>query len=125
MTKLPDGVREAVPLSRHTTMRVGGPARFLANAGDGAALVELICWADAEVLPWVVLGEGSNVLFADEGYDGLVIVFVRPSSLGLPSRPERTGVGGRAPRNCWRRRGGKCRRFRWLHGRYVSECDAW
>lgn len=78
MSVLPRGVQEGVPLRRHTTMRVGGPARFLSTVGDGRALVKLIQWAAAEELPWIVLGEGSNVIFADGGFDGLVIVFLRP-----------------------------------------------
>ena len=65
---------ERVPLAAHTTVRVGGPARFMAWPRDPAELQAWLGWACERRLPWLVLGEGSNVLVADSGYDGLVIV---------------------------------------------------
>ena len=64
------------PMSRHTTFGTGGPASFFVkeqgrDAGKEAASVIALC--QKEKMPYYILGNGSNVLFADEGYDGLVI----------------------------------------------------
>ncbi len=61
------------PLSTLTTLRVGGPARELRSPGSSAELVDtaLEVWDSRE--PWFALGGGSNLLVADEGFDGTVI----------------------------------------------------
>ena len=76
----PDSVREAVPLSRYTTMRVGGPARYLAHIASAESVRLLVSWAQDEGVAWVILGEGSNVVCADSGYHGLVIVYQDPTA---------------------------------------------
>ena len=60
-----------------TTFGIGGPARYLAVAQNGAAVERLATWASEQQLPWLVLGRGSNVLVDDGGYEGLVIIFRR------------------------------------------------
>ena len=71
----PDGieVHEDVPLARHTYLRIGGPARYLAIPGSIDELQQLFGWARAESLSVRVLGGGSNLLVADEGIDALVV----------------------------------------------------
>ena len=65
------------PMSRHTTYRIGGPARFFVRANSIGALCSLVdVCADGNV-PWVVVGRGSNVLVADEGFSGVVIALGR------------------------------------------------
>jgi UDP-N-acetylmuramate dehydrogenase len=62
-----------VPLSRHTTARIGGPAEMMVTVNSAE---ELAMAADAAFrlsIPYFVLGGGSNVLVADEGVSGLVI----------------------------------------------------
>ncbi len=54
-----------------TTYRFGGPARYLAEPADRAALDEVIAARIDE--PVLVLGRGSNLVIADSGFDGLVI----------------------------------------------------
>ena len=60
-------------LSELTTMRVGGPARELVHATTRDELVDaaLDVWSSGD--EWLVLGGGSNVVIADEGFDGRVI----------------------------------------------------
>jgi UDP-N-acetylmuramate dehydrogenase len=67
-------ITENVPLSGHSTMRLGGPARYLAEAGSQDELVELVDWATAQSLPLLIIGGGSNIIWRDEGFSGLVIV---------------------------------------------------
>ena len=66
-------VHEHAPLARHTYLRLGGPARYLAIPGDIEQLQQLLGWARAEGLSLRVLGGGSNLLVADEGIDALVV----------------------------------------------------
>jgi UDP-N-acetylmuramate dehydrogenase len=54
-------------------VRTGGPADWLARPEDPGALAELLAWADAEGLDVGVVGSGSNLLVADDGFRGLVI----------------------------------------------------
>jgi len=61
------------PLRDFTTFRVGGPARILARPEEAGELKALLALARNEGLPFVILGGGSNLLFDDAGFDGLVI----------------------------------------------------
>lgn len=65
------------PMSRHTTYRIGGPARFFVQAHSVGALGRLIEVCAATGVPWVVVGRGSNLLVADEGFPGVVIALGR------------------------------------------------
>ncbi len=56
-----------------TTLGVGGPARSFVRAGTEADLVEAVRAADRRGEPVLILGGGSNVVVADEGFDGTVI----------------------------------------------------
>ena len=62
-----------VPLSRFTTIGTGGPARAFAKPGDLEQLVELLGYAEGGGLPVAVVGLGSNLLVADEGFPGLAL----------------------------------------------------
>ena len=66
-------LRENTPLAPLTTMGLGGPARYFAECTSLAELRACLTWAAAEGLPVQVLGRGSNVLFADAGYSGVVL----------------------------------------------------
>jgi UDP-N-acetylmuramate dehydrogenase len=68
-----DALRANEPLAAYTTMRVGGPADFLALATTTAQVIELVEAARALNLPWRIIGRGSNLLVADRGVRGLVI----------------------------------------------------
>ncbi len=67
-------VEEGVPLRQKTTFRIGGPARWCITVQTGDQLRALIRECTREGLPWFLLGGGSNVLFSDRGFDGVVIV---------------------------------------------------
>jgi UDP-N-acetylmuramate dehydrogenase len=67
-------VPEAPTLLRdHTTLRLGGPAREWVRAATEQELVEAVAEADAAGTPVLVLGGGSNLVVADEGFDGRVV----------------------------------------------------
>ena len=64
---------ENEPLSRYTTWRIGGPARYLLQPADVDDVVRGLEMARERGLPWLVLGLGSNVLVKDGGFPGMVI----------------------------------------------------
>lgn len=73
MSSPPPGVQADFPLARLTTVRTGGPADFFARPGDEGSLVAVLRWAEQEGLPVGVIGSGSNLLIADEGFHGLAL----------------------------------------------------
>jgi UDP-N-acetylenolpyruvoylglucosamine reductase len=66
-------VKERVPLSRYTTLGTGGPARWFASPTTAEELVELLAWAAEHDLPAGPVGLGSNLLVADDGFEGLAL----------------------------------------------------
>ncbi len=67
-------LRTDEPLARYTSARIGGPADFLVVAESVETLREAVRYAREQELEWRVLGSASNVLVADAGVRGLVIV---------------------------------------------------
>ena len=61
------------PLSKHTTLRVGGPAQFWTEPSSEGAFARLVRFACERQLPVFVMGRGSNLLVRDGGIDGLII----------------------------------------------------
>ena len=69
-----DALKRDEPLSRYTVARLGGPADALLTVHSAADLADAAKLAHEAGVPWVVLGGGANVLVADAGFRGLVIV---------------------------------------------------
>lgn len=67
------GVRRDEPLSRHSSLRVGGRAEYWAVPRSMEALRHVLDWAAGEGHPVHVVGLGSNVLYPDEGVEGVVV----------------------------------------------------
>ncbi|OGL34906.1 UDP-N-acetylenolpyruvoylglucosamine reductase [Candidatus Saccharibacteria bacterium RIFCSPHIGHO2_12_FULL_47_16b] len=67
-------IKENVDLSDYSTMRLGGKARYLAEADSETKIKDLVSWARQRSLLVVMIGEGSNIVWRDEGYEGLIIV---------------------------------------------------
>ncbi len=66
-------ILENEPMSAHTTFRIGGAARLYTVPQSTEEIKESIRLAEEEGLPYIMIGKGSNVLFPDEGYNGVVI----------------------------------------------------
>jgi UDP-N-acetylmuramate dehydrogenase len=66
-------IEEDVALSRFTTLGSGGPARAFARPETVEELEEAVAWARERDLPLATIGLGSNLLVADEGFEGLVL----------------------------------------------------
>lgn len=69
-----DRLQANAPLSRHTTARVGGPAELFLAVESADELLTAVEAAFALDIPYFVLGGGSNILVADEGMTGLIIL---------------------------------------------------
>lgn len=67
-------VHTNIPLKNYTTMRLGGPARFMTEISNPNEISPLCQKAASQNIPVFILGGGSNVLAHDEGYQGLVIL---------------------------------------------------
>ena len=65
--------KENEPLAAHCTFKIGGPARLFVQPADRAQLCRAIALCKAQNTRYYLLGNGSNILFADEGYDGAVL----------------------------------------------------
>jgi UDP-N-acetylmuramate dehydrogenase len=84
-----------VKLADYTTVRLGGPARGFIRASTEEELVEAVRAADASGEPVLILGGGSNLVVADEGFDGTVIqVATRGVSRGAGPGGLGAGTGG-------------------------------
>jgi UDP-N-acetylmuramate dehydrogenase len=73
MTAAPPCVEADAGLARLTTIGTGGSARFLARPTTGEELATVLAWAAGGGLEIAVIGLGSNLLVADEGYDGVAV----------------------------------------------------
>ena len=68
-----EGVKKGVLLKNYSTIKIGGRAKFFKEVKNLKELKEAIKWAKINNLPFFILGNGSNVLFPDNGFKGLVI----------------------------------------------------
>ncbi len=66
-------IRENVSLAELTTIKIGGKARFFYSAQTEDEIIEAVQFAELNRLKIFLLGGGSNILIADEGFDGLVL----------------------------------------------------
>jgi len=69
----PTAIREDVVLDGYTSLRVGGPARFFAEPTAVDGVSDAVAWAGEARLSVAVLGAGTNTVFDDGGYSGLVL----------------------------------------------------
>jgi UDP-N-acetylmuramate dehydrogenase len=91
-----DGVvLENEPLSRHTTWRIGGPARYFCRIRSEAGLAAALAAASRDGLSLALLGMGSNVLAGDGGFPGYVLR-LEGDFLRVTIEGERVTAGGGA-----------------------------
>src|SRR5205807_6865638 len=66
-------IQENIPLAPLTTLKVGGPAHYFVNATTEVEVKTAVTHATERRLPLFVLGGGSNLVIADDGWPGLVL----------------------------------------------------
>lgn len=74
----PDSIIQTnIPLCRYSTFQIGGPAQYFAQPATREQLMQLLEYQRQNQLQFTLIGRGSNVLFSDEGFPGLVICLQR------------------------------------------------
>jgi len=76
--KILPGLKTNIELKKHTTFKIGGPAKYFFIAKTKEGLIKAIKTAKEFNLPFFILGGGSNLLVSDKGYKGLVIKTGKP-----------------------------------------------
>ncbi|MBP7671037.1 UDP-N-acetylmuramate dehydrogenase [Candidatus Gracilibacteria bacterium] len=66
-------LKQSESLAKHTTFRIGGPADYFYELHDLAELPQIIAAANHQQIPYFLFGAGSNILFSDKGFRGLII----------------------------------------------------
>ncbi|MES0370670.1 MAG: UDP-N-acetylmuramate dehydrogenase [Mariprofundaceae bacterium] len=85
---------EQVPMSAHTTLAIGGPARWYFRPKGRDELAEALRVIPAET-PILPLGRGSNMLIADHGFNGIVLDFGELSQISVNESTVTTEAGAR------------------------------
>ncbi len=67
-------------MEKHTTFRVGGPATCFVTPDSAEVLVQLVSECRKNNIPYYIIGNGSNLLVSDEGFDGIIIKIGRKMS---------------------------------------------
>ena len=86
-------VRFKEPLGGHTTLRIGGPADVWAEPNNAAKLREIVCRCFKERIPYLVIGRGSNILFSDKGFKGVVVCLNSAAFTKMEVREKRVFCG--------------------------------
>lgn len=68
-----EGIQENILLAPYTTFKIGGKARYFYVAKNTAEIKKAVEFAKGLNLPYYIIGNGSNILVSDRGFDGLVI----------------------------------------------------
>jgi UDP-N-acetylmuramate dehydrogenase len=63
-----------IPLADYSTMHLGGTAAHVAEVSDRNELLSALAWAEQQKLPVIMIGGGSNIVWKDEGFPGLILV---------------------------------------------------
>ncbi len=67
-------IQDNVPLQAYSTMHLGGKAAYLSEVNDRFEIPRLLAWAHERNLPVIMIGDGSNVVWRDDGFPGLILV---------------------------------------------------
>ncbi len=67
-------IQENVSLDAYSTMRLGGRARYLTEISSEEQIEGAVSLANSKKLPMIMIGTGSNIVWRDQGFDGLVLV---------------------------------------------------
>jgi len=84
---------ENASLKEYTTYKVGGKARFIVFPKNTTKLIELLKYLRQENILNMILGFGSNVLFSDQNYDGVIIKLDELNEIEIEGTKVRAGAG--------------------------------
>ena len=114
----PGRIKLYEPLSKHTTMRVGGPAQFWAEPETEEGFADLVRFCFDENIPLMVMGRGSNLLVRDGGIPGVVAHLARGEFLNhqVDGLEITAGVGVKFKQLTALARSGGIAGFEWMEG---------
>ncbi len=106
------------PLSKHTTMRVGGPAQFWAEPETEEGFARLVRFCTLNEIPILVIGRGSNLLVRDGGIRGVVVHLARGEFKKIEVREGKidAGVGVKQKELAYAARDAQIGGFEWFEG---------
>jgi len=114
----PGSIRLHEPLSKHTTMRIGGPAQFWAEPETEEGFADLVQYCFDEGIPFMVMGRGSNLLVRDGGIPGVVAHLARGEFLRheVNGQEITAGVGVKFKQISALARNASIAGFEWMEG---------
>ena len=89
-----ENILEKELMSRHTTFKVGGPCFILVKIDEVSQLKALLPYLVEEKIPYFFLGNGSNLLVSDKGYEGVVITFSKKLAEDVTVDGDKIVAGG-------------------------------
>ena len=89
-----ENILEKELMSRHTTFKVGGPCSVLVKIDEVDWLKNLLPMLSQEKVPYFFLGNGSNLLVSDEGYEGVILTFSQKLANDVKVDGEKVIAGG-------------------------------
>ncbi|MCE9610116.1 MAG: UDP-N-acetylmuramate--L-alanine ligase [Chthoniobacter sp.] len=106
------------PLSKHTTMRIGGPAQFWAEPETEESFARLVRFCTLNEIPLFVMGRGSNLLVRDGGIRGVVVHLSRGEFKKIEVREGliHAGVGVKQKELAYAARDAEIGGFEWFEG---------
>jgi UDP-N-acetylenolpyruvoylglucosamine reductase len=114
----PGRIKLYEPLSKHTTMRIGGPAQFWVEPESEEGFADLVRHCFDESIPLMVIGRGSNLLVRDGGIPGVVAHLARGDFLKHEVHGEEitAGVGVKFKQLSALARTANIAGFEWMEG---------
>ena len=89
-----ENILEKELMSRYTTFKVGGPCSVLVKIDEVDWLKNLLPMLSKEKVPYFFLGNGSNLLVSDEGYEGVILTFSQKLANDVKVDGEKVIAGG-------------------------------
>ncbi|MBF0450210.1 MAG: UDP-N-acetylmuramate dehydrogenase [Candidatus Magnetomorum sp.] len=86
-------VQYNTPLKYFSHFRIGGPAEAIVFPENTEQIAVLLPWLTQETIPWLVIGAGSNILFDDNGFHGIIISLTNCSFMELSDGMIRADAG--------------------------------
>ena len=76
-------IRENEDMSKHTTFKAGGRARMFAEPESDEELAKIIRYCKENKLRYYIIGNGSDLLVSDKGYEGLILSTLKLKKIRL------------------------------------------
>jgi UDP-N-acetylmuramate dehydrogenase len=89
-------IQQDVPLGDYSTMRLGGTAAYSVEVEERSDLTQAVAWAKQNKLPIIMVGLGSNIVWKDEGFPGLLLInrFLRYEDFAEDETNHYVTIGG-------------------------------